>query len=66
MTRLIGSWLNLGTGHYSCRVGEGGGGRREKRRGGGQGYFRLAIGEGAKHFYKEVLGGQQIDREVYF
>ena len=44
----------------------GGGGRREKRRGGGQGYFRLAIGEGAKHFYKEVSGGQEIDREVYF
>ena len=46
--------------------GGGGRGRREKRRGGVQGYFRLAIGEGAKHFYKEVSGGQQIDREVYF
>ena len=33
---------------------------------GGQGYFRLAIGEGAKHFYKEVSGGQQIDCEIYF
>ena len=52
---LFDSWLKLGAGHYSCRVGLGGGGggkRREKRRGGGQGYFRLAIGEGAKHFYK--------------
>ena len=44
----------------------GGGGDSAYERGGGQGYFRLAIGEGAKHFYKEVSGGQQIDREVYF
>ena len=51
---LFDSWLKLGAGHYSCRVGVGGGGgeRREKRRGGGQSYVRLAIGEGAKHFYK--------------
>ena len=36
----------------------------EKRRG-AQGSLRLAIG-GAKLFYKEVYGGQQIDGEVYF
>ena len=49
-------------------MGGGGGGGLwgEKKMGGGQAYFRLAIGEGAKHFYKEVSGGQQIDREVYF
>ena len=38
--------------------GGGGGGKK-----GGQGYFRLAIG-GAKLFYKDVQGGQQIDRDV--
>ena len=36
-----------------------GGGKKK----GGQGYFRLAIG-GAKLFYKDVQGGQQIDRDV--
>ena len=36
-----------------------GGGKKK----GGQGYFRLAIGR-AKLFYKDVQGGQQIDRDV--
>ena len=41
------------------------GGGEGKKRGRGQSYFRLARG-GAKFFYKEVKGGQQFDRKLYF
>ena len=30
---LFDSWLKLGAGHYSCRVGVGGGGRGRKKEG---------------------------------
>ena len=43
--------------------GGGGGGGMVWGRRGGQGYFRLAIG-GAKLFYEDVQGGQQINRDV--
>ena len=36
-----------------------------KKKGRGQSYFRLARG-GAKLFYKEVKGGHQFDRKLYF
>ena len=32
---LFDSWLKLGAGHYSCRVGVGGGGGGGKKEGGG-------------------------------
>ena len=37
---------------------------RQKKKGGGQGYFRLARGRGAKHFIKKFRGCLQF--EVHF
>ena len=47
-------------------MGGGGGGGGEKIWGGDQGYFRLAIGEGAKHFYKEVSGVRKLIARYIF
>ena len=47
---LFDSWLKLGAGHYSCRVGVGGGERREKKKGWGSRLCQIGYRRGGETF----------------